>query len=41
VLEGRLIWLALEVLRLGTNVVRTSGYGLVMSGRRSAGWQAR
>jgi len=41
VLEGRLIWLALEVLRLGPMSCWTSGYGLVMSGRRSAGWQAR
>jgi len=37
VLEGRLIWLALEALRLGTNVVLDFGFW----SRRCAGWPAR
>jgi predicted kinase len=41
VLEGRLIWVALEALRLGTNVVLDFGFWAVTSGRRCPGWSVQ
>ena len=41
VLEGQLISVALQVLRLGPASCSTSGSGAAMNGPRCAGWQDR